>query len=224
LGETPEELKIHILRYELLRNKAVTHWYLGTQRYGTIISIGHLRLVSMKRLATEIFYGENTVALELLRAPDAYCELQFFVPPPALTCWIRNLTLHMDILNRELDITALNSTLGGWRNLLRKPGRLSDTAWQQHFPRLQDLTIVMVERACLTAEERDWFNRLSDDATIELRPKRLELTFPRCLSCRSGFEHVRCQCWERCRCVLDRGESVECKTFIGNILRRKMQL
>jgi hypothetical protein len=110
----------------------------------------------MEQLATEMFYGENVVAVRLPQHPDTL-DHTLFVPTPALSCWIRKLVLYIylsKLYPGSADNALLNPPLADWRRLFRQLGTLQDTAWQERFPRLQSSNIILDGIACLAVEEQ----------------------------------------------------------------------
>ncbi|KAF2686062.1 hypothetical protein K458DRAFT_208141 [Lentithecium fluviatile CBS 122367] len=196
LLDLPVELILHILKFRLVVANPVT-----AQTH----SIHFRRLYSifrtnraLHRLATEVYYGSNTFVMSRLCGIISSNRV-FYLPPPADGLHIRKLELRVDIsiemyadmgqiFAAPTDLLYLmrphRHVKPRWLEMSNKfavpswpamPPRPVITDWQDLFPALQDLSIIISGIPCMSNGTKRAFKSLAEHACIDLRPMRVDV-------------------------------------------------
>jgi hypothetical protein len=89
--DLPTELKVHILRYVLLRDSKIELFCdQHNSKYCALLLVNR----EIWRLASEIYYGENTIKIEGYNLMCPF-DIAIYTPAPTIMRWIRKLEIRV---------------------------------------------------------------------------------------------------------------------------------
>lgn len=153
----------------------------------------------MRALAREVYYTSSTF---LIRRRFSRLS-KFRYPPYGSGHFIRRLQvqIYIDLLH-GFDSKIIRLAQGGLGRLGNREAHWGDlhylirplaketshhTSWQAEFPKLELFTVALAVQSCLGRETGTRIAGLPQQATIDIRPKRVEFKY-RHIGCRWGGE------------------------------------
>jgi hypothetical protein len=203
--DLPTELKLHILQYALTSHAPVgilDHHDWEDQDTSNFVGL-LLTSKAMRALANEVYYSSNTFVIQRsygagpTRLGAGAGKYIFRYPPFGWGHFVRTLEMRIElpvvIANRNLELLGPSPPerargrgallYNDWLILLRlRASSAADdsTSWQAHFPRLDMLSVSFGVTSCFTLETRASMKGLPEHATIDLRPKKVEVSAENC--------------------------------------------